>query len=101
MAFDKHIFISYARRDGQDASARLAHNLEHAGFRVWRDTRDIDPAQDFTAQIERGIASARCVVACITDDTLKGDSFVRREISYACLINIPILTARFQDVPPP
>jgi hypothetical protein len=101
MASDKHIFVSYARRDCQEASARLARNLEHAGFRVWRDTRAIHPAQDFTSQIESGIASASYVVACITNDTLRGDSFVRREIGYASLSNIPILAARFQDVLPP
>jgi TIR domain/NACHT domain/PBS lyase HEAT-like repeat len=101
MASDKHIFISYARRDCQAASARLASNLEQAGFGVWRDSRAINSAQDFTSQIEHGIASASYVVACITNDTLRGDSFVRREIGWACLSDIPILTARFQDVLPP
>jgi hypothetical protein len=83
MNSDKHIFISYARRDGQEASARLARHLEQAGFRIWRDSRAIHPAQDFTSQIERGIASASSLIACITNDTLRDDSFVRREIGYA------------------
>jgi hypothetical protein len=101
MSPDKHVFISYARRDGKQASVRLAQSLEQAGFRVWRDSRDIRPSQDFTSQIERGIASASNVVACITNDTLRGDSFVRREIGYACLTGTPILAARFEPVLPP
>ncbi|MBL8156631.1 MAG: TIR domain-containing protein, partial [Anaerolineae bacterium] len=95
------VFISYARKDGADHAARLQHDLEAVGLRVWRDVRGIDPTQDFTAEIEKAIKASRRVVVCITPDVERDDSFVRREIVYAGLMNKLILVARFADRIPP
>jgi hypothetical protein len=78
-----HVFISYARADPRWAD-RLDEDLRRAGFSTWRDTRDIDPSQDFTGEIEAAIRSASHVVVCLTPSVrARGDSFVRREIAYA------------------
>ncbi|MCL4246910.1 MAG: HEAT repeat domain-containing protein [Anaerolineae bacterium] len=94
-------FISYARADGVDEATWLEDELHTRGLRTWRDTRGIDPSHDFTAEIERAIEESRNVVACITPDVRRADSFVRREIGYALALGKPVLVARFKEVPPP
>jgi hypothetical protein len=96
-----HVFISYSRRDGSNYASQLDDDLGKIGFRIWRDKRNIDPTQDFTSEIERGIELASYVVVCITPDVRRDNSFVRREIGYALVLKKPILVARFDDVPPP
>lgn len=101
MADSTRLFISYSRKDGNEAAARLHAALEDHGFGVWRDVRDIDPAQDFTADIERGIDSSDWIVVCITPDTLRDNCFVRREIGYALYEKKPVIVARFAEIGPP
>lgn len=95
-----HIFISYARKDGGEYAGRLHTALESAGFRAWRDTRDIDPAQDFSAEIESGIEKAACVALCLTPESKRSDSFVRREIQYAQVLKKPVIPLRFAEIAP-
>lgn len=95
------IFISYARKDGSVWAEKLDRALCLSGYNTWRDTRGIDPSQDFTAEIERAIENSSHVVTCITEDARRDDSFVRREIQYAMLQKRPLIIARFEDVPPP
>ncbi len=95
------VFISYSRKDGNEYAARLQTELEAAGFRVWRDTRNINPAQDFTAEIEMGIKNSRIVAVCVTPDLERPTSFVRREIQYADVVKRPAFPCRVTDAPPP
>lgn len=94
------IFISYSRRDGADAARIVERTLRARGLTTWRDTRDLDPFRDFTAEIESRIEAASHVVVCITPDSKRDDSFVRREIQYALLADKPIVPVRFVDIPP-
>jgi hypothetical protein len=94
------VFISYSRRDGHDAAEWLEHALTARGVRTWRDTRDIDPFRDFTADIETHIDEASHVVVCVTEDSKRSDSFVRREIQYALLARKAVIPLRFADIPP-
>jgi HEAT repeat protein len=94
------VFISYARRDANLGAAPLDSALKR-DFRVWRDTRDLPPEQDFTAEIEKAIKAAARLIVCVTPDVEREDSFVRREIAYAQLLKKPLLVARFADVIPP
>lgn len=87
----EHIFISYARQDGLSFAERLEADLQKAGRRVWRDRRNLDPHQDFTAELEKAIESASHVAVCLTPDTKRDDSFVRREIGYALACQKPII----------
>ncbi len=96
-----HIFISYARSDGREFAAKVDDDLQTLGFRTWRDTRSLNPHQDFTSEIEQGIIGAEKIVVCITPDIRRNDSFVRREIQYALLCNKPIIPLRFADILPP
>jgi hypothetical protein len=96
-----HVFISYARADGSEHALGLERALRIEGFTTWRDVRNIDLSADFTSEIENAIKSSLAVVLCVTPDTSRPDSFVRREIAFARLVNRPILVARFADIPPP
>ena len=100
--FQFDVFISHARKDYEPFVAQLDGDLRAAGLTTWIDRRGIDPAQDFTAEIERAIKASRFVVACISPDVVERDnSFVRREIQYALLSKRPVLVARLYDVLPP
>lgn len=77
-----HIFISYARKDRKHAWA-VKKFLEDAGFSTWIDQRDLNPAQDFSGEIETAIQQASHVVVCVSPDVGRPDSFVRREVAYA------------------
>ncbi|MDQ3151917.1 MAG: TIR domain-containing protein [Actinomycetota bacterium] len=95
------VFISYARKDGIDNVRWLEREIRRAGFATWHDTSDIDISSDFTAEIELAIRGCRAMVLCVSPDVVRLDSFVRREIAFARLVNRPIVVARFADVTPP
>jgi hypothetical protein len=98
---DGHIFISYARQDGRNHAVRLDSDLKKAGFETWYDTRDIDPNQDFSAELEQAISESSHIVCCITPDTRRSDSFVRREIGYALAVKKPVIPLVFENTVPP
>ena len=95
------VFLSYARADGSQYAQELERALRLEGFTTWRDVRSLDLSADFTAEIEDAIKSSLAVVLCVTPDINRSDSFVRREIAFARLVNRPIVVARFADVLPP
>jgi hypothetical protein len=96
-----HIFISYARADGAEHALEIERMLRIEGFGTWRDVRDIDLSSDFTSEIESAIQSSLAVVLCVTPDISRPDSFVRREIAFAQMVNRPVIVARFANIPPP
>src|SRR5690606_21909474 len=94
------IFLSYSRKDGNEFVAEVQRELETRGYATWRDVRNLHPDQDFTADIEAGIAESSHVVVCVTQDTLRNNSFVRREIQYALAIKKPVIPLRCHDTVP-
>jgi hypothetical protein len=94
-------FISYARQDGLEYAKRLEGDLIAAGLKSWRDQRDLDPDQDFTAELEQGIEKSARVICCVTPDTRRDNSFVRREIGYALAVHKPIVPLIFEGTIPP
>ena len=102
MTSDRHVFISYARKDGELHAIKLEQGIvTDCGLKTLRDKRDIDPTQDFSGEIEKAIEAASHMVVCITSDVRRGDSFVRREIGYAQALKKAVIVARFEDVVPP
>lgn len=93
------VFLSYARADGSEAAALVEEQLKSAGFKVWRDVRDLDPFNDFSVEIERAIIAAEMIVVLVTQSISESlDSFVRREILYAqgkhkCIVPIRLNNA--------
>jgi hypothetical protein len=93
-------YLSYSRIDGASAAETIRVALEGAGIDCWLDTRDIDPFQDFTAELERNIEAASHVIVCLTPDSKRPDSFVRREIQYAVLSQKAIIPVKFSTLVP-
>jgi len=62
-----HVFISYVRED----RARVDHlqlALESAGVKVWRDTSDLWPGQDWKHEIRKAITAGSLVfLACFSE----------------------------------
>jgi hypothetical protein len=90
----EHVFISYARADGSQHARELERVLRLEGSTTWRDVRDLEWSADFTSELENAIKSSLAVVLCVTPDVGRADSFVRREIAFAQLVNRPIIVAR-------
>jgi HEAT repeats/TIR domain/NACHT domain len=101
MPENSHIFISFARDDGRDYAERLFAELSSRGVPAWRDTRNLNPYLDFTAELEKAIEQAKRVVVCVTPRIKRADGFVRREISYALALKKPIIPLMFAEVVPP
>jgi ATP-dependent Clp protease ATP-binding subunit ClpB len=71
-----YAFMSYVREDSAEAD-RLQQVLEAAGVRVWRDTADLWPGQDWRAKIRHAITKDSLVfLACFSKKS------VSRETSY-------------------
>jgi TIR domain len=64
-----HAFISYVREDSERVD-RLQRILEAAGVRVWRDTADLWPGEDWRMNIRRAITTdALAFVVCFSKNS--------------------------------
>ncbi len=65
-ALPRHAFLSYMHEDKERVD-ELQEALEAAGIRVWRDTQDLWPGQDWKAQIQEAIKTGSLAfVACFS-----------------------------------
>ena len=64
-----HVFISYVRENSH-AVDELQQTLESAGIKVWRDTDDLWPGEDWRERIRRAITSNALVfIACFSRES--------------------------------
>src|SRR6478672_7531421 len=61
------LFLSYSRAD-RDFAGRLAIALRQQGFRVFLDTRDIDPGDNFVSKLAKEIKRSTGLVAVISEN---------------------------------
>ena len=91
-----HVFISYVREDLERVD-RLQAVLVGAGFRVWRDTADIWPGQDWRLEIRDAIQAGSLVfIGCFSENS------ERRETSYQnqeLILAVEQMRARRPGVP--
>lgn len=74
-----HVFISYVREDSQ-AIDRLQHALQTAGIRVWRDTSDLWPGEDWRLKIRRAIVEDTLIfIACFSEHSAARATTMQRE----------------------
>src|SRR5215469_18955273 len=67
----RHVFISYARED-RHLVDQLQRKLEDVGVRVWRDTTDLWPGEDWRAKIRDAITrDALVFIACFSRQGLE------------------------------
>lgn len=80
----QHAFISYVHEDMHHAD-RLQRVLEAAGIRVWRDTEDLWPGDEWKPKIREAITSNSLVfIACFSDTSVsKPKSYQREELLLA------------------
>jgi TIR domain len=66
-----HVFLSYRREDAARADW-LQSGLEAAGIRVWRDTADVWPGDDWRLAVRRAIADEALVfLACFSAQSFR------------------------------
>jgi hypothetical protein len=65
------IFLSYAREDGKEASARLRSQLERAGYQVWRDIEEMQGGQAWKAQLRNAVGTVDAVLVLLTPASVK------------------------------
>lgn len=97
------VYISYPRNDGRDSALSLEREILKIPRRVWVDKRDIDPALDFTTEIETNVEKSSVVLVCLTRSSRQPDHLYQREIAWARRENKPIIGLLFEviDVPIP
>jgi hypothetical protein len=91
-----YAFISYVREDRAEVDA-LQRMLETAGVRVWRDTRDLWPGEDWRARIRDAITRQALVfIACFSCRSVaRKRSYQNEELGLA----IEQMRLRRPDVP--
>jgi hypothetical protein len=78
-----HVFISYVREDQQRVS-RLEGQFRSAGIRLWRDSTDLRPGQDWAIEIRRAIERGLAFIACFSEHTeRRSASFQNKELIWA------------------
>jgi hypothetical protein len=79
-----HAFISYVHED-KSLVDRLEQGLESVGFRVWRDTKELWPGDEWRTKIREAITSDSLVfLACISDNSVaKTSSYQHEELALA------------------
>jgi hypothetical protein len=80
----RHAFISYVREDSPLVD-RLQHRLQSAGVRVWRDTADLWPGEDWRAKIRQAIRDDALVfIACFSQRSItRSRSYQNEELALA------------------
>lgn len=61
------LFVSYSRRDF-DFTNNLVSELRRRGFRVFLDTSDIDPGDNFVSKLEKEIKRSTAIVALVSEN---------------------------------
>jgi len=79
-----HAFISYVREDSHNVD-ELQRRLEEAGVRVWRDTANLWPGEDWRAKIRHAINdNALAFIVCFSHASLARDkSYQNEELTLA------------------
>ncbi|MBK9746233.1 MAG: toll/interleukin-1 receptor domain-containing protein [Anaerolineae bacterium] len=77
-----HAFLSYSHKNKAIAD-KLHYWLDRvAGLKIWYDSVAIDGGDSFQRKIEQGIASSRCIIRLISEESLKS-TWVKREYERA------------------
>jgi hypothetical protein len=65
------VFISYARRDGQEFADSLRRKLEDLDFSVWQDISAMEGGRDWWEQISEAITQVEYLVMVMTPGALE------------------------------
>ena len=68
-----HVFISYARSDGEEFARTIAQRLEGEHVSCWRDRLDLTGGEAFWPQLRAGIEQARWLLVVLSPAALKSE----------------------------
>ncbi len=92
----KHVFLSYARNDGQKFAIQLHDDLEKEGIEVWIDIHDIRPGEDWNTAIDNGLRDARALMVVLTPGSVLSEQ-VRSEWNEALEQYLPVIPLHVQN----
>lgn len=93
----KHIFISYARADGEDFAFKLHDQLEAEGYPTWLDKRDIPPGENWDKAIEQGIRTAWALLFVMTENSILSE-VCQDEWMLAINLKLPVIPLKIQPI---
>lgn len=96
----QHLFISYARNDGEEFAKKLHDSLEAHGFLAWLDRRDLKPGDSWDLSIDRAIHNCWAVLFVMTPSGVNSPN-CHDEWSRALSFKKPVLPLMvIQTIPP-
>lgn len=76
---DPYVFLSYSRKDAEFVD-RLSNDLQQAGVRIWKDTEQINPGEQWLHAIENALNDA-VVLLYVSSRNSRGSGWVDAELS--------------------
>ncbi|GAA2388375.1 toll/interleukin-1 receptor domain-containing protein [Dactylosporangium salmoneum] len=76
------VFVSYCREDEADAE-RIYQALGLQGFRVWKDTHDLLPGENWESKIRRTLSEYEFAVICLSRTAVAKRGFFQVELKVA------------------
>ncbi len=94
------VFLSYARRDGNEFAKRLAADLRARGqWYIWVDQQDIRAGRSWDTEIEQAIRASDVLAAVLTPQSVVEFSVCRDEVACAFEAGKDLITLRIVDDP--
>jgi hypothetical protein len=93
-----HLFICFSSKDAAAALA-IVDSLEAEGLKCWISARDVPPGQNYQETIVQALEAAHGLIFLFSDDSARSGE-IRKELSIAGSINIPVYPLRLAPVLP-
>jgi hypothetical protein len=93
---NKHIFVSYARLDGEGFIQQLYADLTGTGFSIWLDIYSISGGEDWEMAIRNAVMTARAMVVVLTPGAILSLQ-VKGEWNAAVNYHLPIIPLLVKD----
>lgn len=74
-----NIFISYAKEDSVLVE-KIYNELETAGFKVWKDTHELLPGENWELEIKKNLSNCNFVVLCLSQLSVSKIGYFQEEI---------------------
>lgn len=91
------IFISYARKDGEEVAEHLQERLTGCGYEVWKDSHDIPAGDDFPGAISNALEETDEFIILVSPAALRSE-WVNNEINMAMANRCRVLPVVFKEV---
>lgn len=92
----RDIFISFSSRETEEAE-RICRLLEENGYGCFISTRDLNPGEEYAAQLIDNIAGSRAVVLLLSENS-NHSPHVLREVECAVSRKVPIIVYSLEQV---